>query len=226
MKERRNTSRVGHIAERGTFKVWMAIMLIFSFIAMDMLLSKSIEEVKRDQARYNLQQIKYCYIRSIEVMTQKMAFETCTNKSKTSFTGDVFILDADTLQFVHETSRDVPRDGGLFFTKASVGQYFRDWDSAEKAMKTILHGKDSESGVDVFYNFDGDTEWIEWKYLPNEFGGLDGKRLIAVQGTQKDEVLKYLSTYRYTFMSSTALMVFLLLVEHGRRRRYDSGRYI
>ena len=62
--------------------------------------------------------------------------------------------------------------------------------------------------------------------LPSEFGGLDGKRLIAVQGTQKDEVMKYLSTYRFTHMSVTALLVFLLLVEHGRRRRYDSGRFI
>ena len=226
MKDRRNKSGIGHIAERGAFKIWLAIMIIFSYIALDMLNIRTAQDIKRDQARYNLQQIHYCYMRAIEVMTPKMTYETCTNKTKTSFTGDVFILDADTLEFVHETSRDVPRNVPLFFTKESVGKNFRDWESAEKAIHIILQGKDSEKGVDNFWNFDGDAEWLEWKFLPSEFGGLDGKRLIAVQGTQKDEVMKYLSTYRYAHMSVTALLVFLLLVEHGRRRRYDSGRFI
>lgn len=211
--------RVGDTHDRGSFKIWVVILLVLSFICSDLTLTNSVEAMKRDQARYNLQQVKYCYIANIEVMTQKMAFDVCTNKSKTSFTGDVYILDADTLKFVHETSRDVPRDGDLYFTKESVGQYFRDWESANMAIKIMQLGKDSEAWVNNKYNFDGDIEWIEWIYLPNEFGGLDGKRLIAVQGTQKDEAMNYFSGYRYGDMAMTAFVSFLLLVEHSRRRK-------
>lgn len=219
MKDRRKSSvQIEGVNERGSFKIWVAIFLIALFIALDLLLKQTVEDMKRDQARYNLQQIKYCYVRSIEVMTQKMAFETCTNKSKTSYTGDVYILDADTLEFVHETSRDVPRMQNMYFTKDSVGQYFKDWESAAEAIRIIQLGKDSEKGVDASYNFDGDKEWLEWKFLPSEFGGLDGRRLIAVQGTQRDEVLKYWNAYRHLYMIGTALVVFLLLVENSRRR--------
>lgn len=219
MKDRRKSSvQIEGINERGSFKIWVAIFLIALFIALDLLLKQTVEETKRDQARYNLQQIKYCYVRSIEVMTQKMAFETCTNKSKTSYTGDVYILDADTLGFVHETSRDVPRMQPMYFTKDSVGQYFRDWESAAEVIRIVQLGKDSEKGVGASYIFDGDEEWLEWKFLPSEFGGLDGRRLIAVQGTQRDEVLKYWNAYRYLYMVGTSLVVFLLLVENSRRR--------
>ena len=222
MKDRRKSSvQVEGVNERGTFKIWVATFLIALFIALDLLLKQTVEDMKRDQARYNLQQIQYCYIRNIEVMTQKMAFETCTNKSKTSYTGDVYILDADTLEFVHETSRDVPRMKNMYFTKESVGQYFRDWESAADSIRIIQLGKDSEKGVDASYNFDGDKEWLEWKFLPSEFGGLDGRRLIAVQGTQRDEVLKYWNTYRYLYMVGTALVVFLLLAENSRRRENE-----
>lgn len=211
--------RVGDAHDRGSFKIWMVILLVLSFIYSDLTLTNSVEAMKRDQARYNLQQVKHCYIANIEVMTQKMAFDVCTNKSKTSFTGDVYILNADTLKFVHETSRDVPRDGDLYFTKESVGQYFKDWESANRAIKIMQLGKDSEAGVNNSYNFDGDVEWLEWLYLPNEFGDLDGKRLIAVQGTQKDEVMNYFSYYRYGCIVMTAFMVFLLLVEQSRGRK-------
>ena len=213
--------RVGDVHDRGSFKIWMVILLVLSFIYSDLTLTNSVEAMKRDQARYNLQQVKHCYIANIEVMTQKMAFDACTNKSKTSFTGDVYILNADTLKFVHETSRDVPRDGDLYFTKESVGQYFKDWESANRAIKIMQLGKDSEAGVNNSYNFDGDVEWLEWIYLPNEFGDLDGKRLIAVQGTQKDEVMNYFSYYRYGCMVMTAFMSFLLLVAQSRRRKNE-----
>ena len=213
--------RVGDTHDRSSFKIWMVILLVLSFIYSDLTLINSVEFMKRDQARYNLQQVKHCYTANIEVMTQKMAFDVCANKSKTSFTGDVYVLDADTLKFVHETSRDVPREGDLYFTKESVGRYFKDWESADKAIKIMQLGKDSEAGVNNKYNFDGDIEWLEWIYLPNEFGGLDGKRLIAVQGTQRDEVMNYFDKYRYSGMAMTAFVSFLLLVEQGRRRRNE-----
>ena len=114
-KERRKSSGIA-----------MAILIVVLAISSDVLLRFSIEDNARQQARYNLQQIKYCYSRTSKVMDMIPALETCTAKSRVGFSGDVYVLDADTKEFVVENSSDVP-NGALYFTKESVGKYFKDW---------------------------------------------------------------------------------------------------
>jgi hypothetical protein len=219
MIERRMTDETFY--GRSCRKLWYVIIIILVYILMDSLLKYNVQEMKRSQARYNLEQIKYCYKNIYDVVGKLESLGVCTNKSKTSYTGDVYILDADTLEFIHETSRDIPRNEVMYFTKESIGKYFKDWESADKAFKIIMLGKNSEYGVNVSYNFDGDIEWLEWIFLPNEFGK---NRMIAVQGTQQDEVMLYLAVYRYSFMFLTAIFVFFLLVSHKRRRINDNRR--
>ena len=156
-------------------------MVFTSIVAIDMQLEH------RKQARYNLEQVKTCLNSINPFLSLHKSFETCTKDSRTSTTGDIYVLDGETLEFVHENSNDVPRE--LYFTKDSVGKYFKDWNSVKEALVYITSGKDSDNTYNTSYNFDGDTEWLEWvNYIHKD------RWYIIVQGTQKDEVL---NNYRY-----------------------------
>jgi hypothetical protein len=182
-------------------------------------LTKTIESQKREQARNNLHQIKYCFEKINKKFDIKESFAICSNKSKTSFTGDVYILDKDTLEFVYETSRDVPSKN-MYFTKESIGKYFNDWDSAEKALKIITLGKDSENGINVSYYFDDAKEWLEWKYLPNEFEDVNGRQYIAIQGTQSDEALRPFKNHIvFNYLIIFIVSFILIILQKQSRQR-------
>ena len=192
----------------------LAVFVIVLAIASDILLKLSIEDFGRQQARYNLQQIKYCYGRASKEMSLIATLETCTAKSRVGFSGDVYVLDADTKEFVVENSSDVP-GGAMYFTKESVGKYFNNWETAETAMKQITLGKDSDVSTKASYLFDNEVEWVEWKYLPDETKYTEGKKLIVVHGVQSDEVFehfKLLERIRFLF---AGILVFFLLVSHN-----------
>lgn len=201
----------------------MAIFIIVLAISSDVLLRFSIEDNVRQQARYNLQQIKYCYSRASKVMDMIPALETCTAKSRVGFSGDVYVLDSDTKEFVVENSSDVP-SGAMYFTKESVGKYFKDWDTANIAIKQIMLGKDSEVDTKVAYLFDNDIEWLEWKYLPDATKYTSDKRLIVVQGIQSNEAVEQFRILERIGFLFAGILVFMLLVLHNVQISYNNRR--
>ena len=201
----------------------MAIFIIVVAISSDVLLRFSIEDNARQQARYNLQQIKYCYSRSSKVMDMIPALETCTAKSRVGFSGDVYVLDADTKEFVVENSSDVP-GGAVHFTKESVGKYFEDWNTANTAIKQIMLGRDSEVDTKVAYLFDSDIEWLEWKYLPDATKYTNDRRLIVVQGVQSNEAVEQFRVLEIIGFLFAGILVFILLVLHNVQISYKNRR--
>ena len=201
----------------------IVIFIIVLAISSDVLLRFSIEDNVRQQARYNLQQIKYCYSRASKVMDMIPALETCTAKSRVGFSGDVYVLDADTKEFVVENSSDVP-SGAMYFTKESVGKYFKDWDTANIAIKQIMLGKDSEVDTKVAYLFDNDIEWLEWKYLPDATKYMNDRRLIVVQGIQSNEAVEQFRILERIGFLFAGILVFMLLVLHNVQISYKNRR--
>ena len=203
--------------------VALAVFVIILAISADILLKLSIEDFGRQQARYNLQQIKYCYNRTPKEMGLVTALEMCTAKARVGFSGDVYVLDAETKEFVVENSSDVP-NGAMYFTKESVGKHFNDWSTADSAIKKILLGKDSEEGTKVAYLFDNELEWLEWKYLPDATKFTEGKKLIVVHGVQSDEVFEHFKLLERIGFLFAGILVFFILVSHNIQINYNYGR--
>lgn len=201
----------------------IAILVIVLAISSDVLLRLSVEDNARQQARYNLQQIKYCYSRSSKMMDTVQALETCTAKARVGFSGDVYVLDAETKEFVVENSSDVP-NGAMYFTKESIGKHFNDWSTADSAIKKILLGKDSEEGTKVAYLFDNSVEWLEWKYLPDATKYTNDRKLIVVHGVQYDEIFAHFGALEKVGFIFAGILVFFLLVAHNIHVNYVYGR--
>ena len=201
----------------------LAVFVIVLAIASDILLKLSIEDFGRQQARYNLQQIKYCYGRVSQHMDIIATLETCTAKSRVGFSGDVYVLDADTKEFIVENSSDVP-SGSMHFTKDSVGKYFNSWETAELAIRQIMLGKDSDVSTKVSYLFDNEVEWLEWKYLPDATKFTEGKKLIVVHGVQSDEVYEHFKLLERIGFLFAGILVFMLLVLHNVQISYKNRR--
>ena len=199
--------------------VALAIFVIVLAISSDILLKLSIEDFGRQQARYNLQQIKYCYNRTSKEMDLVAALEICTAKARVGFSGDVYVLDADTKEFVVENSSDVP-NGAMYFTKESVGKHFNAWSTADSAIKKILLGKDSEEGSKVTYLFDNSVEWLEWKYLPDATKYTNDRKLIVVHGVQSDEIFAHFGVLEKVGFIFAGILVFFLLVAHNSHINY------
>ena len=200
----------------------LAVLVIILAISSDILLKLSIEDFGRHQARYNLQQIKYCYNRTSKEMDLVTALEICTAKARVGFSGDVYVLDAETKEFVVENSSDVP-NGAMYFTKESVGKHFNDWSTADSAIKKILLGKDSEEGSKVAYLFDNSVEWLEWKYLPDATKYTNDRKLIVVHGVQSDEIFAHFGVLEKVGFIFAGILVFFLLVAHNIHINYVYG---
>lgn len=204
----------------------LAIVVIVVSIVSSLLLRVLIEDSSREQARQNLSQVKYCYTQGIQNLSLMETLNICTSKVRVGFTGDVYVLDASTKEFVFENSTDVPQ-GNLVFTEESVGQYFKDWSSGNIALGHMMLGRDSDQSTDVSYLFDTDKEWIEWKYLPDSVVHTDERRLIAVHGVQSNEAIEKFKQLECYWFACATLIVFALLVSHSaevknvRRRRAD-----
>ena len=209
----KNERRSGHSG------IALAVFVIVLAISSDILLKLSIEEFGRHQARYNLQQIKYCYGRASKVMDMRASLETCTAKARVGFSGDVYVLDAETKEFVVENSSDVP-NGAMYFTKESIGKHFNDWSTADSSIKKILLGKDSEEGSKVAYLFDNSVEWLEWKYLPDATKYTNDRKLIVVHGVQSDEIFAHFGVLEKVGFIFAGILVFFLLVAHNIHINY------
>lgn len=200
--------------------LYIVLLLLGSTYLYDLSMDHSIEEMKREQARDQLTEIRHCISITAPKIGQKLSYDACVAKSKTSFTGDAYILDVNTLEFIYDPSKDVPTKEPLYFTKESVGKYFVDWESAMKARDVMLLGKDSRSGINAYYYFNKNPEWLEWIYLPDEYGATH----IVVQGVQKKEVMSRYAFGRYTWFGSIFLISVCLIATHNRRRKDDRER--
>lgn len=195
------------------------VVLLFSSIVFDRTMTYTIEEDKRQQARYNLEHVNYCFHSARSHFGMEEALRICTTDVRTTHTGDVYVLDFNTLEFVFENSTDVP-NGNLYFTEESVGKHFKDWPTGEAARDLMLLGKDSEPGLNSWYQFDSGVEWLEWKIIPHLYVENQNKYVI-VQGIQKDEVYERYKYIRILAFSIITLVVLLLLSSIRVRHRRD-----
>jgi len=204
-------------------KITLIVLTVVITILGNVLLKLSIEDFSRHQARYNLEQIKYCDSIASKYMDRIKGLQLCTAKLRIGFSGDVYVLDANTKKFVVENSADVPSDD-LYFTKDSVGKYFNDWSTGKKAIKYILMGKDSDEYTKAWYLFDNSVEWLEWKYLPDSSKYYEGRKLIVVHGIQSDEAYAYFKTLQIVWFSFAGILIFFLLTMHHVQLNYNYGR--
>ncbi len=201
--------------------IYKVVAVLMIALTVSVMFDMQIESCKRVQARYNLDSIKYCIDRTLSCdVDRTKAIGICTTKMKTTFTGDVYVLDYASLEFISETSRDVPK-GAVYFTEESIGTEFADWDSAVVALSLMTSGKDSIAGLNAWYNYDGDVEWLEWI---NYYIEGDDNPLIIVQGTQRDETMHKFKILKLFIMLSTIVVVITMLASGIRTRGEDNGR--
>lgn len=195
-------------------KLLIAGLLILGWLVTQAVMNLDIENNKRSQAFRQLDQIEYCFNQVDPYLGRMHKFKACAGKMRTTFTGDVYILDTTTLEFIFESSRDGSNERPVYFTKDSIGKYFKDWKSGEAALKIILLGKDSDDLTKVKYLFDDAEEWIEWKYLEDSEG-----EMVVVQGIQSDEANARFKATRYVMLVGTIMLVFGILVNVGLNNR-------
>lgn len=212
---------MGKINRHNSPSIFRAVIIILAILLISIvsgiMLTYNLEQSKREQARFNLKNIEYCINLSQDyVVDFRTRADMCAGRSKTTFTGDVYILDYADLKFVFETSKDVPRD--LYFTEDSVGKYFKDWDSATNALTKMTSGYNSMHNTNVFYNFDGDIEWIEWITYRDDITDMT---YIIVQGTQEDETMDRFSYLRKFVFISIMLLCVGILASAFKREEND-----
>ena len=203
-------------------KIYAAAFMIFTALLIDSMLVHQLEDEKRNQAVFNVQHAISCMSR-FERALGKLEYNgmrTCAEDMRTSITGDMFILDYNTKEFLYDGSKDVPVNQKFYFTKESIGKYFNDWSSAEAAILRIGSGVDSIPSDRVSYNFDGEEEWLEYKTfqpktLPN--------KIIVVQGIQSDEALSDYAVVRNTAKGMVGIYAMWLLSTGITGRRRNDG---
>jgi len=201
-------------------KIYAATFIILMALLIDSMLVHQVETEKRAQGVFNIQHTISCmgrFERAIGKLDYR-GMKTCAEDMRTSITGDMFILDYETKEFLYDGSRDIPSGQRLYFTEDSIGKYFNDWKSAEKAMTKIGSGIDSTAKDRVKYNYDGDEEWLEYKtFQPKTLGN----RLIVIQGIQSDEALSGYSVVRNTAKVLAGMYAMWLLSTGIASRRND-----
>jgi len=203
-------------------KVYAAVFIIFTSLILDSMLVYQLETEKRNQAVFNVQHTISC-MRRIEQFMGELDYQgmkTCANDMRTSITGDMFILDFETREFLYDGSADIPTGQKLYFTKDSIGKYFTDWESAENAIAQIGSGIDSISTSRVKYNYDGDEEWLEYKTF--QLNNSD-RKIIVVQGVQSDEALSGYSFVRAITQVLVGIYAMWLLSTGITNRRRNDG---
>jgi len=197
--------------------VTIVLVLLLISIISGIMLTYNIEQSKREQARFNLKNVEYCINVSQDyVIDFNTRADMCASRSKTTFTGDVYILDYADLKFVFETSKDVPKD--LYFTEESVGKYFKNWHSAANALIKMTSGYSSMHNTNAFYNFDGDVEWLEWVIYEDDITDMT---YIIVQGTQEDETMERFGYLRKFVFISVVLLCLGILASAFKRDEDD-----
>ena len=195
-------------------KLLIAGLIIFGWLVVQAVMDLDVENNKRAQAFKQLDQIEYCFNQVDPYLGRTHKFKSCTGKMRTTFTGDVYILDPNTLEFLFDASRDAGREEPRYFTKESVGKYFKDWESGKAALDVILLGKNSNDSTRVKYSFDNAEEWLEWRYLEDSEG-----EMVVVQGIQSDEANARFRATRYVMLVGVIILVFGILVNVGLNNR-------
>ena len=212
---------------RGRFvnkaKIYAAMFIVVALLVTDLMLRVHIEDGKRQQARYNLEHSIAC-LHDYEIAhngVDRQAFKHCTYKQRTSTTGDMYVLDMDTMEFVYDGSTDIPVGENLYFTKESIGKYFKEWNTAVKAKRLMQSGNSSTYSTNAWYNYDGATEWVEF----TTYTTMENKKYIVVQGVQEDEVLSNFHYLRMLVgMLVSGYVLWLLATSVHDRRASDECR--
>lgn len=188
------------------------------------IMTYEVEQSFRNQARFDLVQGRDCIKRIMgskylkdETFDNRLFFavDTCMNKERTTSSGDSFMIDLTTKEIKYDTSLDCFTEGGkVFYNRketASVNKRIglgedlqvpvcnlhHDEEACFIAQGKLLLGYDSKYQDDVWFNFDGSPEWLEFIVIPEEEIGFDKVRrggskqphqYLLVLGIQSDEV--------------------------------------
>lgn len=201
-------------------KIIASIILIVMAITVDICLKHTAEKCIRKQANFRLEQMAHCLDKALPLINKEEALQTCVAKSRTTHTGDAYVLDAYTLEFLYDASNDTTKQEKLYFTKESVGEYFQDWESAERFITQVTMGKNSDNSAGGYYRFDDADEWLEWRYYPSELSiNYKERKLILIQGSQSDEVMKSFDLVRWIIKISVLLIIIILITIHKNQNQ-------
>lgn len=220
----------------------VVILITLMTIVVDSVWKVNLERSVRQQARYNLQQIKSCmndllltdkFVRykplKIEITNDDVerALKTCARDMKTSATGDVFAFDLKSLNFVFDPSLDCYVEGGKQMTKESECSIHQNPKLCEQAMTKLSSGVDSDQDTFAYWEFNSGKEYLEFIVLPDKQIGYDGNmrggnvkphQIVVAQGSQEDELHnRYLITRMAVFLSGLIVILITLIITLSHR---------
>lgn len=124
-------------------------------------------------------------------------------------TSDGWVAELASEEFIDDQSEDCSRDefeiNGRFFKDEAIMHV--DPELAEKVLNRIRSGEPTKYGENIWWNFDGEPEWIEFKFYPikrglggepRTIGGIKNesfRRFVFVLGTQSDEIYAPYKSY-------------------------------
>lgn len=224
----------------------VAILVTLMTIVVDSVWKVNLERSVRQQARYNLQQIKSCMNDllltdkfvgykplKIEITNDDVerTLKTCARDMKTSATGDVFAFDLKSLNFVFDPSLDCYVEGGKQMTKESECSIHQNPKLCEQAMTKLSSGVDSDQDTLAYWRFNSGKEYLEFIVLPDKQIGYDGNmrggnvkphQIVVAQGSQEDELHnRYLITRMAVFLSGLIVILITLIITLSHREDDD-----
>ena len=147
-------------------------------------------------------------------------FKICAGKMKITPTGDMFAFDLNTRKFVFDPSLDCQTTEAIM-TEDSNCKLHKHPKDCKKALVSLSSGYDSGDFNEVGWRFTENIEWLEWKVLPTEQRGFDGRlrgglkkphQVVLVQGIQKNETKAKTQIYYYVLFFISLMMLVMLLV--------------
>jgi len=190
------------------------VLVVIITILIDSAWKVSLENSARTQAKYNLAQIKLCVdsllltdedglYTKYSVKTDKelnKALFVCAKNMKVSPQGDVWAYNLQTKKYVFDSNVKYGTIANRYWDKAHVCKSNKDWCGR---LLTIMNSGYDSTWLGYSWVFKNDKEYLEWKVLPDETLGFDGKsrsgistpqQIVVIQGAREKELL---DRYRY-----------------------------
>lgn len=221
--------------------VAVIFLIIFCTVAIDTSWQFYLEKSAREQAQYNLKQVRVCtndllVNDVVDNDSVEKALKTCAREMRVSPTGDMFAFDAVTKVFIFDPSLDCFVEGGKLMTIESECSLHKDKEACKTVLNTIASGRSSDSQMKAWWKFNDGKEYLEWIVLPNEDVGYDDvivggntrpHQVVLVQGIQENELLDRYAGFRWMLyvIGFVSILVNLLLSVHGNVMEKCNAKY-
>lgn len=196
---------------------------------------ENLEIQQRQQARRTLSYLRDMLIRDIKEdevdVKNKSQVQTWFRDHVSGVlnggdSGDVFVIELGSEQFIWDGSPDCAKDefltNGRFMKDES--QYHQRPDLAVKALDKMRLGIDTKEGDNNYWQFDDGKEYLEWVVIPVDKLGFDNEpytiggiknpnynKILIQLGTQEDEAMKpHLKTFKEMEYLSSAILLLAL----------------